>query len=654
MSFSGGAGMDLTNGFSVDILYDFRIENESSTYRYKVLNTSDKVDDCSKIFFSPTFPCLIKYEPLPPYILGIVSHLINRVELSTVFKFCLQYIGTDFCSDIPTKMTVSYDVVNAGGRQTQCATFEVLSEPAVTGFLTGVLLPTFNKARPEITNFTEIPLAWRSAGLIDHEVRIVGYDVVGTKVALKARSTVTFRRHPYGEYASALILPRFPDAEATKQNTVVLANYELCPKECSITKRALSTIVCQNLEALELGISAATPKIVFIQGEPGSGKDGFANAIHHGSAGEGGRPDKANARSIAGMDTEQFRREVFGEERDGILIEGLIDKAKGGTIFLDEFDKLHDSATGAYAELLRVWESGEYVPLNGRSVRTANKNVNWVVAGAFTSQRTATDLPPDLWSRFTAQIAIQNPISSSFVDDSERLNYIHSLIFNFMLFNGLAKTGEQKLRKQMDALRQPKSRYADVAGKLLFADGRGSDGKRLEPSNLMTSLASALTKYLGTYWVCTVRPKRLENNPIQPKAREYCFPKAIVAALDPPSNLQDFFPQNNPTPDWLAQFSEPLQLVGMVPQYDSVRAIRQSCQVVFSRFFELILQKSKKGDNITTCQVKKILNEAFTTIDLSRSGSGLEQLIKKVELDNYRFKDMETLLNIIVRDAAAL
>lgn len=640
-----GRGIKKQNNIQADILYYFLLGEGRMSYKFKA---SEKYSEEEVAKFFSTSPG--RKNCPPPYIVGIVSELINQPEIPRSFEIRLQYVSTLGQNRSGSKIAISYDVIYAGDTALRGATFEVLPHADYEVFIKTQLFPVFRELFPDdIVNVGSIPSGWMSAGFIDHKVEVYGYDNWRQgQASLRARSKSTYRRHPHGEYASAYILPRFPRSDDSKMKPVVLACADLDSKGGAVKCRELSRIVQQNLEALELGMSASSPKRVFIQGEPGSGKDGFATAIHLGSRLDLARSKAFTARSVAAMDLGQFKREVFGEEKDGVLIQGLIGKASGGTIFLDEFDKLANRDT--YAELLRVWEADEYVPVNGREVKKTG-DINWVVAGAFTSERPTSDLPSDIWSRFSAQIAIQNPISSPFVLDAERTNYIQALIFSFMLQRGIDKTARSGLRESIRALCRPKSRIDQVLGDLLFSkkqsvDGErhpGAGGSRLEPSPLIVLTAIALARYLGTYWVCSLKSSDAQHPGGQ--IQEFCLPRLYVEKLDPPSKLNDLVNQETLTPKWLEQYLCSMTLENMMRYYDSVRSVRQSCHVVFDRLFELLIQRPYRP-TLVECktthdeyrrQIQKILNEAFTTIDLSRRGSGLERLLRQEDLLKLRF-----------------
>ncbi len=103
---------------------------------------------------------------------------------------------------------------------------------------------------------------------------------------------------------------------------------------------------------------AASTEPVLITGETGTGKDLMARALHTLS----GRTGAYVALNVAGLDEQLFSDVLFGHAKGAFTSalaarEGLLHKARGGTIFLDE---IGDVALALQSKLLRVIESGEY------------------------------------------------------------------------------------------------------------------------------------------------------------------------------------------------------------------------------------------------------------------------------------------------------
>lgn len=133
---------------------------------------------------------------------------------------------------------------------------------------------------------------------------------------------------------------------------------------------------------------------VFIQGETGTGKELFANAIHLHSPRKSGPFLAVNCSAL----TESLlESELFGYE-DGAFTgakkggkKGLFELADNGTLFLDE---IGDISLNVQAHLLRVLQENEIrriggdkiIPINVRIIAATNKNLqDKIKAGTFRS-----------------------------------------------------------------------------------------------------------------------------------------------------------------------------------------------------------------------------------------------------------------------------
>ncbi|HUX39446.1 MAG TPA: sigma-54 dependent transcriptional regulator [Rectinemataceae bacterium] len=112
---------------------------------------------------------------------------------------------------------------------------------------------------------------------------------------------------------------------------------------------------------------------VLITGETGVGKELFAKAIHD----QSGREGDFVAVNVAGLDDAFFSDLLFGHRAGAYTgsqggLEGLIERANNGSLFLDEIGDLSHSSQ---VKLLRVIESGEYYPLGSDLLKRSKARI---------------------------------------------------------------------------------------------------------------------------------------------------------------------------------------------------------------------------------------------------------------------------------------
>jgi two-component system nitrogen regulation response regulator GlnG len=109
----------------------------------------------------------------------------------------------------------------------------------------------------------------------------------------------------------------------------------------------------------------STDLTVMINGESGTGKELVAKAIHDYGKRRGGPFIAVN---MAAIPRELVESELFGHEKGAFTGAnarkvGRFEQAEGGTLFLDE---IGDMPLEAQTRLLRVLQSGEFMPVGGR------------------------------------------------------------------------------------------------------------------------------------------------------------------------------------------------------------------------------------------------------------------------------------------------
>jgi two-component system nitrogen regulation response regulator GlnG len=118
---------------------------------------------------------------------------------------------------------------------------------------------------------------------------------------------------------------------------------------------------------------APTERPVLITGETGVGKELIAEALH-GLSGRQGRYIPIN---IASFDETMFSDTLFGHRKGAFTgaaqaQEGLVAAAAGGTLFLDEIGELSQICQ---VKLLRLLESGEYLPLGSSALKRSKARI---------------------------------------------------------------------------------------------------------------------------------------------------------------------------------------------------------------------------------------------------------------------------------------
>lgn len=119
---------------------------------------------------------------------------------------------------------------------------------------------------------------------------------------------------------------------------------------------------------------AETDANVLIEGETGTGKELVARAIHYNSQ----RRDKPLVSINCGAFQDTLlESEFFGHEKGAFTgalkrHRGKFEQADGGTLFLDE---IHTMSASLQIKLLRVLQTGEFIPLGSESTRVCDVRI---------------------------------------------------------------------------------------------------------------------------------------------------------------------------------------------------------------------------------------------------------------------------------------
>ncbi len=134
------------------------------------------------------------------------------------------------------------------------------------------------------------------------------------------------------------------------------------------TKSPAMLAIFQYIEAI-----ANSPEPVLITGETGTGKELIANAIHY----LYNRKGPFLAVNVAGLDDHSFSDTLFGHRKGAFTgadshREGLLKRASGGILFLDEIGDLNQTSQ---IKLLRLLQEREYFPLGSDLPQKSNVRI---------------------------------------------------------------------------------------------------------------------------------------------------------------------------------------------------------------------------------------------------------------------------------------
>jgi Sigma-54 interaction domain len=378
-------------------------------------------------------------------------------------------------------------------------------------------------------------------------------------------------RHFIGEYCRAVPIPPFPEPGILPAHCLVLAARV-------DGEYRLHSDLRQQLSKVGDMVRRRGKRIVFIQGEPGSGKEVYATALHQGTVGTSGK--RLEVRSVANMDTSELRRALYGEMTSGGLeAKGMIATAKDGTVFLDEFDKLAQTARGFYGELLRVLEAEQYFPI-GKSSFNVVENVSWIFAGAFQSGDALEAIPRDFWSRLNDRLKVGNPVREAWIngDGVNPPGYVAALFVFFFsiecvkrLEGGVSGVFERKRDAHSEVILR------------MFTERFGN--QPVEPPGWLRNLGSGLESNIqsGRYYRPGGQVERVDPPMTWPEAER------ILDVLD----ARYWFETESEAREWaelerkrlsdqkvFVHFKAPDEV------FDSVRSIRQAAQKSFDQLWE--------------------------------------------------------------------
>jgi two-component system, NtrC family, response regulator len=164
------------------------------------------------------------------------------------------------------------------------------------------------------------------------------------------------------------------------------------------------------LEAVSLARKVAgTEATVLLMGETGTGKEVFAQAIHHGSK----RINKPFvALNCSTLNKELLESELFGHKEGSFTgatkeKKGLIEEANTGTLFLDEIGEMH---IDLQAKLLRVLETKEFIKVGDTKSTYADVRIIAATNKLLLNEVNAGKFREDLYYRLNAFTILLPPL----------------------------------------------------------------------------------------------------------------------------------------------------------------------------------------------------------------------------------------------------
>ncbi len=190
-------------------------------------------------------------------------------------------------------------------------------------------------------------------------------------------------------------------------------------------------------EAVALGRKVArSDTSVLLQGETGTGKEVFAQAIHFESL---RRNKPFVAINCAAFSKELLESELFGHKAGAFTgavkdKKGLFEEAHLGTLFLDEVGEM---AVDLQSKLLRVLESGEFLKIGETKSRKVDVRIISATNRDFSAEMEQGTFRTDLYYRLSVFSIVLPPLRERREDIGELARYFAGFY--------AAKTGKRQL-----------------------------------------------------------------------------------------------------------------------------------------------------------------------------------------------------------------
>jgi DNA-binding NtrC family response regulator len=228
---------------------------------------------------------------------------------------------------------------------------------------------------------------------------ITGIDEVETAVECMKSGASDFMSKPVDDARLVTSIRHAIEKREIQSENALLKQYLLSdrlehPEAFSpiVTGSNAMRSIFQYVEAI-----ARTSMPVLITGETGVGKELIARAIHELS----GRAGEFVPLNVAGVDDTLFSDTLFGHERGAFTgadrdRKGLIERAAGGTMFLDE---IGDLALESQVKLLRLLQEAKYYPIGSDVPKLSDARVIVATNRDIASMQEKDEFRKDLYYR---------------------------------------------------------------------------------------------------------------------------------------------------------------------------------------------------------------------------------------------------------------
>lgn len=174
-------------------------------------------------------------------------------------------------------------------------------------------------------------------------IMISGHGTIETAVSAIKKGAYDFIEKPFKSDRLILMARRALEAAALRRENEYLKKNTTAPQNFIGTSAPIKALRQMLIQV------AATNSRVLLTGEPGTGKNLAAHLIHKHS-GRTGKPFVTL--NCATLHPDHFETELFGQEGD-VEVPGLLEKANGGVLFLDEVSDMPLETQGKIARVLQ-------------------------------------------------------------------------------------------------------------------------------------------------------------------------------------------------------------------------------------------------------------------------------------------------------------